>query len=989
MRFNKILCILALFSIIISGYAQVNSKIKAILDENNNTSLNPLDGKIKELKKLPQFGYSSFTADKSAGKSGKEILFIAPDYQIKIGDEFIIELSGKINSRYVLPVSKDCLITIPKVGKIYLHGKSFDEAKAKIIEKMAQAYDLVLNKENTGEKGTVVDITLGKIAGIKLFVTGKVNKSGTVSLDGVNASILSALKMTGGVTSKGSLRKIRITRQDGKTQFFDLYDFLIKGQLKPEFKYLKDGDIIFVPLKAKEVYLSGAVKQPGIYEILDNEDLADLLEIAGGFSKNADPERIQLIRTTTGKGIELKDLEIKDPAKFELEDQDMIEIATVRDSNYQNIVEITGNGITKPGIFEFTPGMTITQLVEKAGGFRKDAWKEKIFMVRLNESMKNDFLKIDEAKQKTTKLQPMDKIEVLSYEDLRGERNKVEITGHVKKPGEYAYSDGIKVADILLLAGGFDNPVFRSQTYLERGDIVRIDPKTQKSKIIKFSPKEILEGKKHIVLLPGDKIKIYAFDEIKNSNDSVKLTGHVKKTGVCRLYAGTDLAGLLEVRGGFDNPVFLKDTYLERADIFRFDPETQKSKVIKFCLKDILDGKTEIKLIPGDEIKIYALNEIKDNSDSIKLTGHVKKTGVCRLYAGTNLADLLEVRGGFDNPVFLKDTYLERADIIRTDVDTQEEKIIPFCLRDVLNKKLNPSLQPGDEIRIYAYDAIAPQKYIQVSGAVNSPGKFRLKKGMNLEDAVFEAKGLSKSSDPENIEIAQMSRDKGDLKINIVKLSLNSPEGKSYILNEGDVIVVGRRDKTNQRTGSIVIAGEIKNPGYYLLRNREKISSVIQRAGGLLPGAFPESAYLLRNNHRIVFNLPEIFEDEENENNLEMRPEDILYVPKQNSSVKVTGETCVTRNIAYKPGKSPQYYIKMAGGLSSKADGDNIKIITPQGKVVDGTGGWFSSPSVAPSSIIVVLPQTADAELIKKQLNLELEKKKQDTLKAAKKLSGK
>ena len=213
----------------------------------------PLEKKIGSFSKLKRFGYDFFS--QPGGKpsaSNSPVLSVSPDYQIKPGDEFIIELSGNLTSKFVLPVGRDGAIQIPRTGKVYLNGKDFEAARKKVLENMAKSYNLFLTKENAGAKGTVVDITLGKISGVKLYVTGKALKRGIISLNGIDASILSALQAAGGVAQNGSLRNIQIKRQDGKVLTFDLYEFLIGGKLDKEYKYLKDGDIVFIPRKARK-----------------------------------------------------------------------------------------------------------------------------------------------------------------------------------------------------------------------------------------------------------------------------------------------------------------------------------------------------------------------------------------------------------------------------------------------------------------------------------------------------------------------------------------------------------------------------------------------------------------------------------------------------------------------------------------------------------------------------------------------------------------
>jgi protein involved in polysaccharide export with SLBB domain len=753
------------------------------------------DKKIKSFSKLKRFGYDFFSS--TDPKSTAPPSAITPDYLIKPGDELIIEISGKLPVRYILQVSGDGSINIPKTGKIYLNGKNFAEAKKKILRQLASSHSLFIDEDNNGAKGSVVDITLGKISGTKVYLTGNVNKRGSFFLKGADTSILTALACANGIRPEGSLRSIQIKHQSGKSTFFDLYDFLIKGTLKPEFKYLKDGDIVFVPVKGKEVYLAGAVKKPGIYELAPKESLNDLVSMAGGVKQNADPGKLQLIRIEPGSGKIIKDIQLADFKSFIPIDMDMIDIQEMPVKKVKPVVEISGEGIRKPDLYELTPEMTLNKLITKAGGLFTDAYKENIVLIRLNNDFSKEIMKINLVNQSNLKLASMDKIIVFSKSSLKNGDNHITIEGHVKNPGKYNFNEGLKASDIILQSGGFDNPVFRQKTYLDRADIIRIDKKTQ------------------------------------------------------------------------------------------------------------------------------------------------------------------------------------------------SKQVIPFSLREVLESKNDIALSAGDTIKIYSFESISPKKFVRIAGAVNKPGKMELKKNMTLEDAIFEANGLAGSADANKIEIGRQDSEQKQVKVKIIKASLATKAGKNFRLQEGDIIIIGKRDKQNEITGKVTVSGAVNTPGCYLLQNQEKISSVIQRCGGLNNAAFPAGAMLIRKGNRLSFNLPIALKEGNNPNNLVMRPDDILFIPQTPSSIKVTGEVLVPQKIAFTPNETPEYYIEKAGNYTPNADKDNTKLILPDGSIKDGTGNWFSSPEVKCGYVIVVMPKTSDGKKLRTYLKQELTKLTDEAIPSAQKTESK
>ncbi|RKY59866.1 MAG: hypothetical protein DRP95_04685, partial [Candidatus Latescibacterota bacterium] len=321
------------------------------------------DEKIEEIK---PFGYEliSSMADQEISEAGP----VSPNYPIGPGDEICIDVWGDLSLNYKLTVNEEGFITIPMVGRIYLNGVRFGRIKDVIVQKLSTVYAAAVSKEKLETGATSVDVYLGKIRGINVIVAGEVKRPGSYSFQASKASVINVLAKAGGITERGSLRAIKITKPDGTSYTLDLYDLLLTGDIKVKTTLLGDGDVLFVPLKLKEVTIEGEVKRPAIYELKEGEDLGNLIRIAGGFTPKAYPSRIQIIRNVINQGKKVFDVDLTKSRGFQLSDGDSVIVYSVPKIKRENIVEITGGGLRKHGLDQMGPGMTVRQLIEKAGG---------------------------------------------------------------------------------------------------------------------------------------------------------------------------------------------------------------------------------------------------------------------------------------------------------------------------------------------------------------------------------------------------------------------------------------------------------------------------------------------------------------------------------------------------------------------------------------------------------------------------------------------
>lgn len=369
-------------------------------------------------------------------------------YVIGTGDELQVDIYGNSEASYTLKVSPDGNINIPYVGIVKVGGASIQQATTRIKAKMAQIYSAM------SSGATKVNISLGNIRSIKVIITGEVVKPGTYTLPSV-ASVFNALYSAGGPTSNGSLRSIKVVRGGEVVADVDLYDFLQTGIMEGNVN-LRDQDVIQVSPYMSRVEMIGAVKRPLLFETKPGETFSDLLKYAGGFSEDAYKPRLSVIRNT-GREYRIEDVLESQFDQFEVKTGDKYTIEKTL-NRFANRILLEG-AVFRPGAYELSPGLTLSMLIKKADGLKEDAYLKRGYIIRLKDDYQREQLSFNIAEilagtQTDIELRREDMVFIPSLFDLR-EEYMVEISGEVRKPGRYLYSEGMSLQELILQAGGF------------------------------------------------------------------------------------------------------------------------------------------------------------------------------------------------------------------------------------------------------------------------------------------------------------------------------------------------------------------------------------------------------------------------------------------------------------------------------------------------------------------------------------------------------
>ncbi|MCC8423982.1 SLBB domain-containing protein [Mucilaginibacter sp. UR6-11] len=414
-------------------------------DNNNQDSQGNTTGLFSDRSRI--FGASLFRNSKANTFQPNLKLATPVNYIVGPDDKLHINVYGNSVANWQLTVTPEGNINIPGVGILNVAGKTIEQATVAIKSKLAANNYAV-------DRGTSVQVSLGDIRTINVILQGELMKPGTYSLSSLSTAF-DALFAAGGPNDIGSFRKIEIIRNNKVVSKLDLYDFIVNGSRKSNI-VLRDQDIIHVPPYGIHVELKGEVKVPAIFETLPGEKLQDILDYSGGFTDQAYTERIK-VDQVNGQQHRFKDIGENDYKNYTPLRGDKYTVSKILD-RYENRVIIDG-AVFRPGEFELQDGLSVSKLIKNAGGLREDAFTGRGSIIRLNadntiQQLSFNVQDVMSNPSADIVLQREDSISITSVFDLH-DRYKVTIKGQVRRAGDFAYADSMKVADLILKAGGF------------------------------------------------------------------------------------------------------------------------------------------------------------------------------------------------------------------------------------------------------------------------------------------------------------------------------------------------------------------------------------------------------------------------------------------------------------------------------------------------------------------------------------------------------
>jgi protein involved in polysaccharide export with SLBB domain len=544
-------------------------------DYSVKVSLLRLNGQDAESAK--PFGYDLFEGSPSTFAPVKDVP-VPADYVVGPGDTLLVQLYGNDNQSYTLTVGRDGRIYFPKLGPINVSSLRFDDARAEIERRVAQQFI-----------GTHVNVSMGALRTIRVFVLGEAQKPGSYAVSGLS-TMTNALFVSGGVKTIGSLRKIELKREGRTVAVLDLYDLLLRGDTSGDHQ-LMQGDVIFIPPIGPTVTAYGAVRRPAIYELKGENDVAQLIDIAGGLAPDADPKTAQLERIQPSREREMRNVDLTSNAglKLELLNGDQLRVPAIRPT-LENSVELTGY-VYRPGAFEYRPGLRLSDVLSSFQELRPNADPHYILIRRQVppdehvEALSADLDRALAARGSAADplLKPRDKIFVF---DLTANRARtveplvaelelqssasrpaqvVSIEGEVRAPGRYALEPSMHVSDLIRAGGSLEDSAYGGEAELTRYRVVGEERQTA---LIEVNLAAIRRGEPGAdpQLLPYDILVIKRTPQWDEPG-VVVLRGEVRFPGTYPILRGETLSSVVRRAGGLTDLAFDEGTVFLREEL--------------------------------------------------------------------------------------------------------------------------------------------------------------------------------------------------------------------------------------------------------------------------------------------------------------------------------------------------------------------------------------------------------------------------------------
>jgi len=554
------------------------------------------------------FGYNVFRGTSFLSFQSNLNLPTPNDYVLGAGDKMFIDIYGASESYFQTEISPEGYAILENIGPVNLNGLTLEEAKLRLTNRFKTIYPGIQLKN------TFLNISVGIPRAIRINITGEVNLPGTYNFSAFN-TLYNALYVAGGITEKATLRDIKLFRNNKLISTVDVYNFLTNGDGTSNVR-LENNDLILVGPYTNRIFVDGAVKTPGKFEMKDEETLLDLINYAGGLSENAYSKSIKLTRTIDGQ-LKIIDINYDQFDFFKPLNGDKYVIEKIVEK-YNNRVMVNG-AVYRPGTFSLNEGMTVKNLIDKAEGLKTDVFFDKAYVTRTNEDYSTSTIALnlrDELKNPTFILQEEDVLNILSINDL-SEENYIEISGQVNNPGIFPFSKNITLSDLILLAGGFKENASSNRIEINRRLASNELNENNISEILIFDLNKNLKN---------STISIKPFDQIivrKNPNfytqQYARVEGEVMYPGKYAISSKNErISDLISRSGGFKNMAYLKGATLIRLTEFA-ELQSDLNKKIKNLndLKNKVSNK-EGTLTESELLLIERIDEDLKNIDTNK-----------------------------------------------------------------------------------------------------------------------------------------------------------------------------------------------------------------------------------------------------------------------------------------------------------------------------------------------------------------------------------
>ena len=558
------------------------------------------------------------------------------------------------------------------------------------------------------------------------------------------------------------------------------------------------------------------------------------------------------------------------------------------------------------------------------------------------------------------------------YAGMNGEETDIQLTlgevrtilvnvmGEVETPGTFVVSPFASVFNALYLAGGIND-----LGTLRNIQVIRNGKKVAGIDLYDY----IINGKtsSNITLQEGDVIIVPPYEQLVN------IQGNVKRPMYYEMRPDETIETLMKYAGGFNSDAYSGMVRLSRSNGMEnelFNVSNEEFDVYK--------------LQNGDVVTVGTI--LDRHANRVELRGSVYRPGMYAISPEVStVSELISTAEGLT-----EDAYTGRVLLYREGPDLQLQ-VLSFDLGELLSGKVpDIELKRNDILEIASIETIERTGYLTIRGQVSVPGIYPFAENTSVEDLIFQAGGLLEGASTVRVDIARriinptattQTEQLAEIFTVSIDKSLKAGSGEGFILQPYDLVTV-RRSPGYEAQESVTIGGEVLFAGAYTLQKRnERISELVNRAGGVLDEAYVKGAYLERrlseaeynarqealrlarmnqganggdsialskiqvsNRYNVGIDLEKALANPGSTYDLVLEPGDRLFIPQIQSTVKISGDVMFPNSVVYEPGKKLKYYINQAGGYGEKAKKNKAFIVYLNGTVTKAKGNSEIQP---------------------------------------------
>jgi len=559
--------------------------------------------------KLPIFGQNLFQGVPSTF-APLDYVPVTPDYLIGPGDELLIRGWGQIDiSNYRALVDRTGSIYVPTVGTISVAGLRYDRLTDYLKQAIGRYY-----------KNFDLDVTLGRLRSIQIFVVGQVKRPGTYTVSSLS-TLVNALFASGGPAKRGSMRQIQLKRAGQVITTFDLYDLIVKGD-KSKDAPLMPGDVIYVPAVGRLVAMAGSVNVPAVYELRDHDTLGEVIAYAGGLTsiaagQQAIIERIDARQMRKADQFPLTSDGLKQP----LQDGDIVRFLHIS-TRFENAVTLRGN-VAVPGRYPWHEGMRVKDLIPNRDFLvTEEYWKRQN---RLGVNPEIDRVQTEEPTEQSAEAQQQAGTSTLNapaslppgsrgnQASMLGDQNLAQRVGRVE-------AQRLKQEEL-------KNQIKRSTAEInwEYAVIQRLDPNNLTTHLLPFNLGKAIEGEdsQNLMLRAGDVITIFSQADmqvpIAQQSKFVRLEGEFGSAGIYQVQPGETLRHVVVRVGGVTPQAYLFGSEFTRESV-REDLQRRLDDYVGGLQQTV---ESTVAVTPEDQLRLATQRQLLARMQRLRSTGRI------------------------------------------------------------------------------------------------------------------------------------------------------------------------------------------------------------------------------------------------------------------------------------------------------------------------------------------------------------------------------